>query len=936
MSAQVEGGLLLLQDYALKTFTVLSVSLIAITWSTNALAQDTAQAPPPAAEESRDGDTGQGTIVVSGQRIRGQLIVDQPPIVEYDAEDITSFGGSSIADIVAALGPSTSGGRGSRGGPPVVLVNGIRVSNFREISSYPPEAIAKVEVFSEEVAQRFGFDPDQRVVNIVLKNDYSAITADLELEAPDSGGYSRNEQELNYLKIANGGRLNFKLKAEDTSALTEDERGFVVPSTIPGVDDEAPFRSLVADSYSVEGSVSYARANTENGSSISANGSASREESTSLSGLRSIAGDISTLERRRKTDTISLGGAWNRRIGDWQATFTSDAVLANSDTEIDRRTDGGFDIAETRTRTIANTATLIGYPVQLPAGELATTIDFGLDWRRLEGSDTRSGVDTSVTRRRLRTGINIVAPISERGGALGAIGTLSANLSAGIEDLSDFGSLTRWSAGLNWSPVEGINLQATRIWRESAPSISTLGNPRVDTLNVPLVDFATGNEVFATVISGGNPTLAAETQSDWKFGANWELPFWKDTRLQIDYANNSSRDVTLDSPSYTAAFESAFPDRVTRDGAGDLQSVDLRPVTLYRSNSRTLSFGLSTRGTIGKARVPQSGGQAQGGQGQGGRGPGGFGGPPASGGTPGAAPRFDQGRFQQLRQQFCASPEGTVPDLSQLPEQLRARLVGPDGQPDPIKVRDMRQRFCSEQTAQQFEALRTALCAEPLDPAKLPPEMLERLKGPDGEIDKERLAAMRARICATGGAGGAAAGGPRGGGGGGLPFGRGPGGDGQGRYFINLNHAIALENEIQLAAGGPRFDQLDGEVIGGGVVPKHVSTLEGGFFWNGYGARLTGRYQGEAVLRGSGLPGSSDLFYGDIATFDIRLFTDLGQVFKKQEGFLKGFRLSFVVNNVFDARRRVTDAQGNVPDAYDPRRLDPVGRYLGIDLRKQF
>lgn len=915
----------------MKTFTVLSVSLVAIAWSTTALAQDTAQASPQGSDATQEAIEGPDTIIVSGQRIRGQLIVDQPPVVEYDAEDIASFGGSSIADIVAALGPSTSGGRGSRGGPPVVLVNGIRVSNFREISSYPPEAIAKVEVFSEEVAQRFGFDPDQRVVNIVLKNDYAALTAELELEAPDSGGYSRNQQELNYLKIANGGRLNYKLEVEDTSALTEDERGFVVASTIPGVDDEAPFRSLVADSYSVEGSVSYARANTENGSSISANASASREESTSLSGLRSIAGDVSTLERRRKTDTISLGGAWNRRIGDWQATFTSDAVLANSDTEIDRRTDVGFDIAETRTRTIANTATLIGYPIQLPAGELATTIDFGLDWRRLEGSDTRSGTDTSITRRRLRTGINVVAPISERGGALGAIGTLSANVSAGIEDLSDFGSLTRWSAGLNWSPFEGLDLQATRIWRESAPSISTLGNPRVDTLNVPLVDFATGNEVFATVISGGNPTLAAETQSDWKFGANWELPFWKDTRLQIDYANNSSRDLTLDSPSYTAAFESAFPDRVTRDGAGDLQSVDLRPVTLYRSTSRTLSFGLSTRGTIGKARVTQGGSQ-----GQGERQPRAFGGLPASGGAPGTAPRFDQRRFQQLRQQFCASPEGTVPDISQLPEQLRARLVGPDGQPDPIKVRDMRQRFCSEQTAQQFEALRTALCAEPFDPAKLPPEMLERLKGPDGEIDQERLTAMRTRICAAGGSAAGGPGGARGVGGGGLPFGRGPGGDGQGRYFINFNHAIALENEIQLAAGGQRFDQLDGEVIGGGVVSKHVSTLEGGLFWNGYGARVTGRYQGNAVLRGSGLPGSSDLFYGDIATFDIRLFTDLGQVFKKQEGFLKGFRLSFVANNVFDARRRVTDAQGDVPDAYDPRRLDPVGRYLGIDLRKQF
>ncbi|QKG69987.1 TonB-dependent receptor [Erythrobacter mangrovi] len=908
----------------MRTLAIFSASLIAIAWSAGAQAQDTGQAAPPIKDEAEGSAYDPNTIIVSGERIRGQLIVDQPPVAEYDAEDIASFGGSSIADIVEALGPATSSGRGSRGGRPVILVNGIRVSSFREISSYPPEAIAKVEVFAEEVAQRFGFDPDQRVVNIVLKDDFAALTAELELEAPDSGGYARNQQEATYLKIADGGRLNFNLNLQDTSALTEAERGFVVPSTIPGVADEAPFRSLVADSYSAAGTVNYARAFIESGASLSLNGTATRTEGTALSGLRSIAGTVSTLQRRAKTDALSFGGAYNRRIGDWQASLTTDVVLANADTEIDRRGDTGFDLAESRSRTIENKATFTGYPLALPAGDVTTTFDVELEWKRLESSDTRSASEVSITRRRLRTGANLIVPIAERDGAWGAIGTLSANFSAGIEDLSDFGSLTRWSAGLNWSPFGSLNLQATRIWRESAPSISALGNPRVDTLNVPLVDFATGNEVFATVVSGGNPNLTAETQSDWKFGANWELPFWKDTRLQVDYAVNRSRDVTLASPSYTAAFESAFTDRVSRDGTGDLQLVDLRPVTLYRTSSRSLSFGLSTRGTVGKARAPEGGGQVS-------RGPGGTGGQ-------GRGPGFDPARFQQLRQQVCAAPEGTMPDLSQLPEQMRARLVGPDGQPDPVKVMELRQRFCSEQTAQQFEAMRTALCAEPFDPAKLPPEMLQRLKGPDGEIDQERLSQMRARMCAPGGGGAPAAGGAGGarGGPGGVPFGRGPGGDGRGRYFINFNHSIALENEIQLAQGGALFDQLDGEVIGGGVVPKHTSTLEGGLFWNGYGVRLSGRYQGKAVLRGSGLPGSSDLFYGDIATFDVRLFADLGQILKQDGGFLKGFRVAFVVDNVFDTRRRVTDAQGNVPDAFDPLRLDPVGRYLGIDLRKQF
>lgn len=878
-----------------------------------------------------------GTIVVTGVRIRGQLITDQPPVAEYDAEDIAAFGGSSIADIIAAIEPASGSARGGRGGgQPVFLINGIRVSSFREFRNYPPESIAKVEVFPEEVAQRLGFPPDQRVVNIVLKPDYSSITAELEFEGPESGGYSRNEQELTYLKITNGGRLNFNLDVEDTSALTEDERGFSVPSSIAGVDDEAPFRTLLSDTYSVEGTANYVRADIDTGASTSLNATVSREESLGLSGLRDVAGTVSPLETRRKTDTYAFAGSYNRRFGGWQGTFTTDVIRALGDTEIDRRDSAGFDLAQSNTWTITNKATLVGYPLELPAGEVSTTFDLGLDWKRIESSDTRSATSLEATRRRLRSGVNVSVPIADEGGAWGAIGSLSANFSLGAEDLSDFGGLYDWTAGLNWSPTRSLNFQATRIWREVAPTLSDLGRPRIESFNVPVFDFVTGESVLATVTTGGNPNLVAETQADWKFGANWELPFWKDTRLQVDYALNNSRDVTLGSPSYSAAFESAFPDRVTRDANGELLAIDRRPVTLYRTKSRVLSFGLNTRGTVGKAR--EGGGDRGAGRG----GPPGFGGGRPVGGA--GAGGFDPARFREMRAKFCASPQGDIPDLSQLPAPMRERLMGPDGKPDPVRVAQARDSFCSENTERDFEAVRTALCADPPNTDALPAPMLERLKREDGTIDPERLAAFKQRICAAPGAAQAApgnAGGPRGGGGGrggrggGMPFG--PGGDnGQGRYFVSLNHSIALENDIQLAPGGPIYDQLDGEVIGGGAVPKHTTRLEGGLFWGGYGARVTGSYIGEAVLRGSGLPGSSDLFFGDLATIDLRLFAELGQILKKEDGFLKNFRVSLVVNNLFDGQRKVVDSAGNVPDAYDPQRLDPVGRYWGIDLRKQF
>ena len=889
-----------------------------------------AQAPQPeedsvaASEADEAGLDEEGSIVVYGTRLKGQLAIDQPPLAEYNEADIAAFGASSIADLVAAIEPATgSSARGDRGGgQPVFLINGIRVSSWREFRSYPPEAVAKVEVFSEEVAQRFGYSPDQRVVNIVLKPNFQSLTAEIEYEQPASGGYSRTEQEATWLRIGEKGRLNFDLEFEDRSLLTEAERGLTIAAA-PG---EAEFRSLVPDTMGVQAEANYARAFEETGTSLSLNGTYAHNESRSLNGLASDG--FSVLERNSDTDSYSLGGTVGQPIGDWTASFTTDANHTSTTTRIDRFDASGFDTARSRTYTIANDATLTGYPITLPAGDLTLTFDAGLDWRRIESEDTRTDDPLSLTRRRLNGGVNINAPVLERGGPIGG---LSINMSAGVEDLSDFGTLANWTLGANWSPTETLNLSATRIWREAAPSLTNLGSPLIEERNQTVFDYARGETVLATVITGGNPDLRAETQSDWKFSANWELPFWEDGRIQADYGINTSRDVTS-TPAFSSAFEQAFPDRVSRNLDGDLLAIDRRPLTLYQTRSRILSLGLNARGQIGKE--PERPERGQGGEARRG--------PPATAQGGGTGGGFDPARMEAIRKVFCDTPEGETPDLSQIPEQFRARLLDDAGNPDPAKIAAARERFCGAQAQEQserFAAIRTALCADPPQLDSLPEEMLARLKGEDGEIDPEKLKAARERMCRADNAQGE--GGARGGGGGGggrmaRMFGGGDSSDTRPRYFLSLNHSFTLENEVLLSQDGPLFDQLDGFVLGGGAIPEQVSRLEGGIFWQGYGLRLSGNYVGDAVLRGGDAPGSSDLFFGDLATFDIRLFADLGEVTKSEDGWLKGLRVSFMMDNVFDARRSVVDENGDVPDAFDPLRIDPTGRYIGVDVRKAF
>ena len=58
--------------------------------------------------------------------------------------------------------------------------------------------------------------------------------------------------------------------------------------------------------------------------------------------------------------------------------------------------------------------------------------------------------------------------------------------------------------------------------------------------------------------------------------------------------------------------------------------------------------------------------------------------------------------------------------------------------------------------------------------------------------------------------------------------------------------------------------------------------LKRGLFGKGIGFRLSGIYTGETRLDGSGLPGSTDLFFDDIVTFNLRVFANLAELTGKE------------------------------------------------------
>jgi hypothetical protein len=302
---------------------------------------------------------------------------------------------------------------------------------------------------------------------------------------------------------------------------------------------------------------------------------------------------------------------------------------------------------------------------------------------------------------------------------------------------------------------------------------------------------------------------------------------------------------------------------------------------------------------------------------------------------------IDGERLAMFRERICAidpammggragppAPAGGAPNApgggerSPEYEAFRARLCGDDG------IAALRELIAKIEAGEDVSALLPGV-----DPAFVKMG-IDQSRGPDGTIPDEVLERFRTRMCemSAGSEGG------RPGGGGGPAFNPlGGGGRPSGFfYFANLTHTIELANEILIAPGVPVLDQLDGEATGAFGLPRHSSRLEAGIFGKGLGMRLSGRYTGETRLAGSGLPGSTDLFFDDIVTFDLRVFANIDELTGSEEKWLDNVRVSLRADNIFDAQRRVTDEAGNVPINYQPLLIDPTGLFLGIDIRKLF
>ena len=599
----------------------------------------------PGVDANGDGiDDATGEILVNAYPIKGVVKADQPPIVTLDEEEIASYGVSSIQDLLSVLAPQTGSGRGRSSDGPVILLNGMRISNFREMRGLPPEAIRRVEVLPEEVALKYGYRPDQRVVNFILKDHYKSLSTETEASAPGNGSYAALSEEATLAKIANKARVNITGTVSTQGAVTEAERGISQSTTGTGSSvasdpKQADYRTLQAKTDSAALNATWSKP-IGLGTGLTLNALAQRDYSRSWNGLNTVTltdTDGTSVNRtttapeplttRVYTTTLSAGAGLNTGIGAWQLSVTADGSHVTTDTRIDRSADlsglqdlvddgslsatgalptgailaGGIDRALSRTDSLTTLATANGQPFRLPGGPASLTVKTGFAYSGIHSTDTRTTTGAiELKRGDAQVGFSLDLPItSTRENFGGFLVTLSLNLNGEAHTLSDFGGLYDYGAGLTWRPTTKLSFTATFIGAEAAPTLSQLGAPTTTTQNVAIYDFIKGATVLATVTSGGNPDLLKQRQRDVKLAGNWTLPFLTNSTFVVEYFRNRSFNTSNSFPLLTAEVEAAYPGRVTRNAAGDIISVDESPVTFAREDSESFRYGINLAGSFG-------------------------------------------------------------------------------------------------------------------------------------------------------------------------------------------------------------------------------------------------------------------------------------------------------------------------------------------------
>lgn len=580
-------------------------------------AADTAEAVKEAQDE----------ILVVGHRQKGAVATEVKPEVTLNSTAIKALGAADLTEVFRDLAPElgdTPTKAAKQGNPPIVLVNGQRIAGFASIKDFPPETVRRIEIFPPKVALEYGYGLDQKVVNVVLRDNYRALTLLGRYTAAPENGRGIYRAKLDLIRIGENSHWNLALDFSHEDAIFAD-------STLPGPDAPAdaaiPRHTLAAqhDHLTSSGSITskIGEVNAEFTARLDLDTLESRpglaDEDGDLLAAEGLSGLVTgPLKRLDQTADAQTNLTLNGKVDSWRWSFignledstrvtrTVDAFTGGAIGAIplpspnligDRCGIGDAGCVSTSTRQATGDFYLNGSLFSLPAGAVTTSFRTGFGFYGINSESSSAAQTVDRTRNQGSVQGNLDFPLLVRDSG---VGKLSAGINGDVRRVSDFGTLTTAGASLEWEPIQPVNILATVSRSEQPPTLLQLGQAQLVTPNLREYDFVTGTTTIGQRIEGGNNALDHETSRTARVRVQVSPFRTKDLQLSAEYALDHTRNPIVDITAATAATIAAFPTRFTIAN-GYLTGLDVSPVNLVSRNRQQIKWGLNYSTDFGKA-----------------------------------------------------------------------------------------------------------------------------------------------------------------------------------------------------------------------------------------------------------------------------------------------------------------------------------------------
>ncbi|MBB2170049.1 hypothetical protein HLH36_17145 [Gluconacetobacter aggeris] len=544
-------------------------------------------------------------------------------IDRYSTQNIDNLAAMTIGEVITRL-ERRNGGR-----PFSIIVNGRRLADISDLREIPPEALAGLEILPNSSAGRYGFGPENKVLNLVLKRKFSSLTTSPELHLPTEGGGDSGDAAFRYVTIRGEKRFNAAVSGQETEALYGQDRRHLFDddsedAMLTPYRTLSPFNRRLAlipgfaipiGSISVNGSGSLTEVVSRQLTRFFTSGTVSNEL---LPGEADHSITTHGIIDQSHTRSYRLGltvSGMHKRLN-WSAELTGAFSSSDTDSHISRKTitaalpSGSLSqIPSTYTpllvgmgNTDLGAAVTVNTPLfSLPAGDMSANARLSTNFQRLDSTYSFIQSDhQSNAQMRSRAHFGVAIPLTSPNFPVIQIpGTTSLSLNSDYEQAQHVGSLPSYDFSWQWQPIDAL---AVSLGRSMTGSLTTLGSSNAPVIYPPgtlVVDAVTGNYALITEISGGTPNLhsSSRTNNTARISFN-KMVGTTNLAATVEYVSSRITNPIISAVTPNPQFQRLFPNRFTRDATGQLTMMDSRPFNAAGETTNTLHPNLHVSGTV--------------------------------------------------------------------------------------------------------------------------------------------------------------------------------------------------------------------------------------------------------------------------------------------------------------------------------------------------